>query len=82
MQVEIDKKAQKEYLALPSNIKERIKNAMLELKEFPDVSNIKRLSNYDPAYRKRVGDYRILFDVLDDVLTIYEIRHRREAYDG
>jgi len=42
MQVEIDKKAQKEYLALPGNIKERIKNAMLKLKDFPDVSNIKK----------------------------------------
>lgn len=81
MRVEIDKKAQKDYIALSGEAKERIKKALLELKEFPNVSNIKKLSNYDPAYRKRVGDYRILFDVFDDLLTIYEIRHRKEAYD-
>ena len=81
MRVEIDKKAQKDYISLSSEAKERIKKALLELKEFPNVSNIKKLSNYDPAYRKRVGDYRILFDVFDDLLTIYEILHRKEAYD-
>ncbi len=81
MLVEIDKKAQKEYLALTNEVKERIKSAMFELEQFPNVSNIKRLSNHDPAYRKRVGDYRILFDVIGDVLTIYEIKHRREAYE-
>lgn len=54
---------------------------MFELENFPNVSNIKRVSNFDPAYRKRVGDYRILFDIEEDILTIYEIKHRKKAYD-
>jgi hypothetical protein len=46
------------------------KKAMFELENFPNVSNI-----------KRVGDYRILFDIEEDILTIYEIKHRKKAYD-
>lgn len=61
--------------------KKRLTKAMLELEQFPEVSNIKHLNHYDPAYRKRVGDYRILFDIQGDLLTIYEIRHRKEAYE-
>lgn len=80
MQVEIDKKAQKDFLSLTPKIQERIKSALLELSNFPNVSNVKQLSNFDPAYRKRVGDYRVLFDVQEDILTIYRILHRRESY--
>lgn len=80
MNVEIDKKAQKDFLSLTPKVQERIKKALLELTEFPNVSNIKQLSNFDPAYRKRSGDYRILFDVHDNTLTIYRILHRRESY--
>ena len=34
------------------------------------------------GYRVRVGEYRIIYDVDDaaQVVTVYRIRHRREAY--
>lgn len=80
MQVEIDKKAQKDFLSLTPKIQERIKGALLELSNFLNISNVKQLSNFDPAYRKRVGDYRVLFDVQEGILTIYRILHRRESY--
>ena len=33
-------------------------------------------------YRLRVGPYRILYDIDDkvQVVTIYRVKHRREAY--
>jgi len=33
----------------------------LELNAFPNVSNVKKLTKFEPAYRLRVGNYRILF---------------------
>ena len=30
--------------------------------------------------RLRVGDYRIMFDDENDILHVYDIKHRREAY--
>lgn len=32
----------------------------------PFVGDVVRLTNTDDAYRRRVGDYRILFDVFRD----------------
>ena len=43
--------------------------------------DIKRLKEFDPAYRLRMGDYRILFDVEGREIIIRRIKHRREAYD-
>ena len=43
--------------------------------------DIKRLKDFDPAYRLRMGDYRILFDVEGREIIIRRIKHRREAYD-
>jgi len=42
--------------------------------------DVKRLTNYNPEYRLRVGDYRVLFEVEEKTIVIYRIRHRREAY--
>jgi len=32
------------------------------------------------VYRLRVGNYRVLFNVTNDLIIIYRIKHRREAY--
>jgi len=41
---------------------------------------MKKLTNFEPAYRRRVGDYRILFDVLEDTIEIGRILHRKDSY--
>lgn len=33
-----------------------------------------------PGRRLRVGDYRVIYSVGDDVVSIHEIGHRREIY--
>lgn len=42
--------------------------------------DVKRLTNFSPDYRLRVGNYRVLFDVEDATVTIYRVVHRRDAY--
>jgi mRNA interferase RelE/StbE len=43
--------------------------------------DIKRLTNFTPEYRLRVGDYRVLFEIEDSSrIVVYRVRHRREAY--
>jgi len=29
--------------------------------------------NFEPPYRLRVGNYRVLFDIEDDTITVYSI---------
>jgi mRNA interferase RelE/StbE len=43
--------------------------------------NIKRLRESDFAYRLRMGDYRILFDVEESVIVIRRIGHRKSIYE-
>ena len=43
--------------------------------------NIKRLQNADAAFRLRMGDYRILFDVIGDRIVIQRVGNRKDVYD-
>lgn len=42
--------------------------------------DVKRLTNFTPEYRLRVGDYRVLFEVEGKSIVVYRVVHRREAY--
>lgn len=42
--------------------------------------DVKRLTNFTPEYRLRVGDYRVLFETEKNKIIIYRIRHRKDAY--
>ena len=80
MKINIRKSAIKDLKNIPKDEKERIYNKIMELKNFPEIPNIKKLSNFEPAYRLRVGNYRILFDVFEDNIEIGRILHRKESY--
>ena len=60
--------------------KTNLHKKILELAIFPNVTNIKKLTEFEPAYRMRVGDYRILFDVLEDTVIIGRVLHRKDSY--
>jgi mRNA interferase RelE/StbE len=43
--------------------------------------DVKRLTNFSPEYRLRVGQYRVLFEIESEKeIVVYRIVHRREAY--
>jgi mRNA interferase RelE/StbE len=63
--------AQKEYRRLPANAQRRVKNALLAMQEDPFKGDIQRLKGQQTAWRKRVGDYRIIYDLyLEERLII------------
>lgn len=80
MIVEIKKSAIKDFKKISEPYKTQIKKKIIELQDFPEISNIKKLINFTPNYRLRVGDYRILFDIADDKIQIARIRHRKDSY--
>jgi mRNA interferase RelE/StbE len=80
MKIEIRKSAVKDLKKIDHEAKDRLYDKIESLTNFPDVSNIKKLTNFEPAYRVRVGDYRILFDVNVDVIEIGRILHRKDSY--
>ncbi len=80
MKIVVRQTAIKEIKKISEPFKSRIKSKILELSSFPEIPNVKKLKNHQPVYRLRVGQYRILFDVIDDRIEIASIRHRKEAY--
>ena len=44
------------------------------------AGDVKRLTNFTPEFRLRVGEYRVLFEVEGNKVLIYRVRHRKDAY--
>jgi mRNA interferase RelE/StbE len=81
MRIEIRKSAIKDLQKINEPFKSKLHEKIISLKNFPNVSNIKKLTNFEPAYRMRVGDYRVLFDVVEDTIFIGRVLHRQESYE-
>ncbi|KIM07717.1 MAG: plasmid stabilization protein [Sulfurovum sp. FS08-3] len=77
MKIEIRKSAIKDLKSINEPYKSAIHSKILELKKFPDTANIKKLTNFEPAYRLRVGNYRVLFDVIEDRVIIGRVLHQK-----
>lgn len=45
------------------------------------AGDVKRLTNFTPEYRLRVGDYRVLFEVSGSSVIVYRVLHRKDAYN-
>lgn len=71
----------KEYKHLERNIQTRVSAVFdqMEMEPFLNLDTKKLKTPYD-AYRTRVGEYRILFTLEKNLLTIYSIKHRKDAY--
>ena len=80
MKIELRKSAIKDLKSISEPYKTKLHNKILELQKFPNLQNIKKLTNFEPAYRLRVGNYRVLFDVVEDSIIIGRILHRQNSY--
>lgn len=84
-QIKILPTAKKELASLPKPIRVRIGKKIDSLQTDPTPQGVKLLKGGQrEAYRVRVGDYRILYQIKRDILTILVIKigHRREIYRG
>ena len=80
--IEIKSSAAKELEKLPRQMVSRVITTIKGLAENPYPQGVRQLAGFEHTYRVRVGDYRILYDVLDKrlVVEIIRIRHRKDAY--
>jgi mRNA interferase RelE/StbE len=42
--------------------------------------DVKHLTSFSPEYRLRVWDYRVLFEIEQDAVVVYRIKHRKDVY--
>jgi mRNA interferase RelE/StbE len=82
--VELTATALRQLEKLAPALQHRLTTAMSRLGVDPLPSGAKRLRGSDGLLRIRVGNYRILYRVIDDRLVVLVIRvgHRREVYRG
>lgn len=73
---------EKKFLKLDRSVQKRI----IEKLEFfiSTVSPLifaEHLTNHEiGSYRFRIGDYRVIFDLEEDILVVLDLGHRREIY--
>lgn len=71
----IDKEAAKFIEKLENPVRKRIRAALLELAEAPySVTQVKRLVGRPRQFRKRVGDFRIIYEIIDQQLVILVLK--------
>ena len=77
----LPKSVQKELDRLPDEITKRILTRLAGLEANPRPPDVKKLKGRY-AWRIRVGDYRVIYEIHDRVLQIVVITvgHRREIY--
>lgn len=80
--VEIARRAVKALSALPRREQQRIRAAIDLLADNPRPPGCVAMTGEVHAYRVRVGDHRIIYEVFDDHLVVQVVRvgHRRDVY--
>ena len=76
-----DKKAQNELIKLEVLIARRIILKVRELEKDPFSKDIKRLKG-EKSFRLRVGDYRVIFDIVRDTIIVLNLGHRKNIYEN
>lgn len=77
--IEFKPRAAKDLRAINSSDVKRIL-AKIRAMENDLASDVKHLTDFEPQYRLRVGNYRVLFNLENDSIIIYRIKNCREAY--
>ncbi|MEH2147826.1 type II toxin-antitoxin system RelE family toxin [Nostoc sp.] len=81
-EVKFSRGAKKQFRKLPIDVQQRIQTKINDLAIEPRPNGVKKLQGDDNSYRVRVGDYRVVYEVDDDVLivTVIKVGHRTGIY--
>lgn len=78
-EIEFKPRALKDLKAINKSDARRIV-AKIEALRDDLAGDVKRLTDFTPEYRLRVGDFRTLFEVEGNKVVIYRIVNRKDAY--
>ena len=79
--VEFTKSAKKELQKLPKQVGIRVAKAIYKLSIDPRKGNVRPMVGIK-SWRLKVGDYRVIYDILDKEvrILIIRVRHRKDVY--
>lgn len=79
--IEVKKSAAKELRKIPGKALARILDRIRSLSDDPRPEGSIKLTNQE-KYRLRIGKYRVLYSIDDNILTVYIVKagHRKNIY--
>lgn len=79
----ITRTAEKQLKKLPNDIQRKIAALIVSLGIEPRPFGCKKLTGTSSTYRVRIGDYRIIYDILtrEIIISILKIGHRKDIYE-
>lgn len=80
--IEWKSSAYKELQKLPRPMISKIVAAVADLSDDPYPSGVKKLIGSERSYRIRVGDYRVIYEIIENelIIEIIRVRHRKDVY--
>ncbi len=78
----LERAAEKDLNRLSSEIHARVITAIRGLAGDPRPPGCRKLSGGKNDWRIRVGDYRVVYEIADEIriVRVNRVRHRREVY--
>jgi mRNA interferase RelE/StbE len=82
--VEFAPRASRTVEKLEPRVKAQVLAQVAALSLDPRPPGVRKLAGYPNTYRIRLGEYRIVYEVRDDVLVVHVVRvgHRKSIYKG
>ena len=80
--IEFSRRALRHFRSLPRQTQQRLQARIDALEENPRPSGAIKLQGRSDEYRIRVGSYRVIYEIKDDVLVVMvvDVGHRRDIY--
>ena len=78
--MEVKEEARQQLRAFPKEHRRNI-GWRLDALQTDLAGDVRKLTGKTHEYRLRVGNFRVLFTLENDLITVYSIKDRKEAYD-
>lgn len=80
--VEFTTAAARQVRKLEPVVRRRVLAALASLADDPRPSGVRKLAGFEDAWRIRVGDHRVLYEIEDAVVrvTVFRVGNRRDVY--
>ena len=79
-QVRFNSSALKQLRKLPKQAQQRIIDKITALGDDPRPASCRKLKARENQWRLRVGDYRIIYTIEDEMVMIVRVGDRRDVY--
>jgi mRNA interferase RelE/StbE len=78
----LERAAEKDLKRLSSEVHDRVIIAIRGLASDPRPPGCRKLAGSKHDWRIRVGDYRVVYEIADEIriVRVNRVRHRREVY--